>query len=77
MADMLTAKQLSEKYFGGNISEAKLYRLAKKGGIPAVKLDGSWFYPLSVIQEWIKSESKVTVSPKTLSRYGHIRRIEA
>lgn len=75
-SEMVTAKELSEKFFGNNISVDKLYRLAKNNQIPAKRIVGSWFFPINEIREWIRTTSKVENSADVLKSYGRIKRIK-
>lgn len=47
---LLTLHQLT-RYL--QVSESKLYRMAKKGKIPASKVGGSWRFRKSRIDKWI------------------------
>jgi len=70
---LLTADELIEKFFGSSkkISTHKLFRLAKKGQIPSVKLDGRVFFPETEFSKWIAAEaSKCKTAPDVLEHYG-------
>ena len=58
---LLTADEIIAKYFGNSrkISTDKLYRLAKKGEFPSLKLDGRVFFPDNEIEEWIRRKTKI------------------
>jgi len=43
------------KYF--RLSEAKIYKLARTGCIPAIRLGKAWRFRRSMIDEWIRKES--------------------
>lgn len=75
MAELLTAQELAEKFFGGTdrMSTDKLYRLAKQKRIPAVKLDGRWFFPLAEIRAWIKAQCQVESTASVMQHYGRLR----
>ncbi|WP_312560903.1 helix-turn-helix domain-containing protein [Anaerospora sp.] len=77
MAELLTAEETVEKIFGGNdrMSRDKLYRLANKKRIPAIKLDGRWFFPLSEIRAWIKVQSQIETTAEVLEPYGRLRAV--
>jgi len=72
---LLTAQELADKVFGGTarMSTDKLYRLANKKRIPAVKIDGRWFFPLDEINAWIKVESQVANTAEVMKGYGRLR----
>lgn len=53
-ADILTVQEVA-KMLG--LSEVTIYRLAKKGEIPARKVGRSWRFSRSVIEKWITKES--------------------
>jgi excisionase family DNA binding protein len=38
------------------LSEAKVYRLAKEGGVPSFRLGKSWRFRRDVLEEWTKKE---------------------
>lgn len=75
MPELLTAQELAEKVFGGTdrMSTDKLYRLAKQKRIPAVRLDGRWFFPLAEIRAWIKAQCQVETTTEVLKHYGRLR----
>lgn len=75
MPELLTAQELSDKFFGGTVhmSVEKLYRLAKQKRIPAVKIDGRWFFPAAEIRTWIKSESQIENTAQVMQHYGRLR----
>jgi excisionase family DNA binding protein len=53
-ADILTVQEVA-KMLG--LSEVTIYRLAKKGEIPARKVGRSWRFSRSAIERWIRKES--------------------
>ena len=57
--EMLTAEEVSQRFFNGRMSTDKIYRLAKKRAMPSIRLDGACVFPLEVINEWIKETSQV------------------
>ena len=40
------------------LSEAKVYRLAKEGGVPAFRLGKSWRFRRDLLDEWIRNHTK-------------------
>ena len=61
MPKMLTAEKLINEFFGGeeNLSLDKLYRMAKRKQIPAMKIEGRWFFPVDQVKEWIERQSQI------------------
>lgn len=53
VADILTVQEVA-KMLG--LSEVTIYRLAKKGEIPARKVGRSWRFSRSVIEKWVRKE---------------------
>ena len=54
---MLTVKTVIRDYFTDEtgkalISADKLYRLAKKGEIPALRLEGRWYFSKEALDRW-------------------------
>lgn len=41
------------------MSEAKIYRLAKEGGVPCFRLGGSWRFRRDLIDEWTIRETRL------------------
>jgi len=52
--EILTTKQLAEYL---QMDEVTIYRLARKGLIPSVKIAGQWRFKKDVIDNWIKEQS--------------------
>lgn len=77
MSELMTAKELAEKFFGGteNMSVEKIYRLAKRKRIPAIKIDGRWFFPLAEIRAWIKAECQIENTAQVMKHYGRLRAV--
>jgi len=71
----MDAKETVEQVFGGSkfMSVDKLYRLAKKRRIPAMHIDGRWYFSLSAIRTWIEEESRQNTMPEVLKHYGRLR----
>jgi len=53
MEKLLTLRQVSEKL---QISENTLYKLARKGGIPAIKVGNQWRFKVQDIEKWIEEQ---------------------
>ena len=53
---LLTLSQLADYL---QVSLGKLYRMAKKGKIPASKLGGSWRFKKSRVDKWIDELEEV------------------
>ena len=51
---ILTVKQVAEYL---QIDEHTVYRLAKKGEIPAVKIAGQWRFKKDLIDKWLEEGS--------------------
>ncbi len=51
---ILTVKQVAEYL---QIDEHTVYRLAKKGEIPAVKIAGQWRFKKDLIDKWLEAGS--------------------
>lgn len=78
---LLTATEVIEVFFkrlnanGQNkITETKLYRLAKKGGIPSMKLDGRVYFDEDTLRDWFRQKCTVNTSTDVLQRYGRLKR---
>ncbi len=56
MEDFLTAKQVSEMYFGNACNYHKVLRLTRNGVIPAKKLGKSYLYRKANLEEWASRE---------------------
>ncbi len=52
--EILTTKQLAEYL---QMDEVTIYRLARKGQIPSVKIAGQWRFKKGLIDEWISKKS--------------------
>jgi len=52
--EILTVKELA-KYL--KMNEHTVYRLARKGELPAVKIGGGWRFKKDVINKWIETNS--------------------
>jgi len=61
--EILTAKQLSEYL---QMDEHTIYRLAKKGKIPAMKIGAEWRFKKNLIDKWIEEESLNTLKKEKL-----------
>jgi len=54
MADWMTVKQVAEYL---QISDDKIYDMAKKGELPAVKIRQQWRFDREEIDRWLKTQS--------------------
>jgi len=61
--EILTAKQLAEYL---QMDEHTIYRLAKKGKIPAMKIGAEWRFKKNLIDKWIEEESLNTLKKEKL-----------
>lgn len=52
---VMTARDVAEYL---RFSEAKVYRMAKAGQIPAVRIGRAWRFKRELIDEWIRRESE-------------------
>ena len=43
------------------LSEAKVYRMAKDGCIPALRIGKTWRFKRELIDEWIRRETELTL----------------
>jgi excisionase family DNA binding protein len=56
MERLYTIEQIAEKL---QISETTLYKLARSGRIPAIKIGNQWRFKMEDIDKWLESQ-KVT-----------------
>jgi excisionase family DNA binding protein len=56
MEKLLTIEQIAEKL---QISDTTLYKLARSGKIPAIKVGNQWRFKMEDIDRWLESQ-KVT-----------------
>jgi excisionase family DNA binding protein len=47
------------------LSEAKVYKLAKEGQLPALRVGKSWRFRKDLIDEWIRRETELALESKT------------
>ncbi|MBN2241135.1 MAG: helix-turn-helix domain-containing protein, partial [Acidobacteria bacterium] len=57
--EMLTTKEIAEYL---SINEKQVYRLIKDKKIPATRITGKWLFPKGLIDEWIITSAKESVS---------------
>jgi putative molybdopterin biosynthesis protein len=64
--EMFTTKEVAEYL---SINEKQVYRLIKEKKIPATRITGKWLFPKNLIEEWIMTSAResVTVSKKPSS----------
>jgi excisionase family DNA binding protein len=53
MKGLLTLRQVAQKL---QISETTLYKLARKGKIPAIKVGNQWRFKIEDIDKWLESQ---------------------
>jgi excisionase family DNA binding protein len=69
--EIMTVKQVSEYL---QMDEHTVYKLARKGLIPSLKIAGQWRFKKDVIDKWISEESlervtqNIKSSPKKKSK---------
>jgi len=52
--EIMTVKQVAEYL---QMDEHTIYKLARSGQIPSIKIAGQWRFKKEVIDKWIESES--------------------
>jgi len=52
--EILTVKQVAEYL---QMNEHTIYRLARSGQIPSIKIVGQWRFKKEIIDKWIRDES--------------------
>jgi putative molybdopterin biosynthesis protein len=57
--EMLTTKEVAEYL---SINEKQVYRLIKEKKIPATRITGKWLFPKGLIDEWIMTSARESVS---------------
>ena len=69
--EMLTTKEVAEYL---SINEKQVYRLIKEKKIPATRITGKWLFPKGLIDEWIITSAKesISVSDKQSSRDNQV-----
>jgi len=55
MEKLLTLRQVSEKL---QISDNTLYKLARKGEIPAIKIGNQWRFKAQDIERWLEEQKR-------------------
>lgn len=43
------------------LSEAKVYRMAKEGHVPAIRMGKTWRFKRDLIDDWIRRETESTL----------------
>jgi putative molybdopterin biosynthesis protein len=64
--EMFTTKEVAEYL---NINEKQVYKLIKDATIPATRITGKWLFPKQLIEEWIITNARKSISdpvPKSL-----------
>jgi len=57
--EMLTTREVAEYL---SINEKQVYRLIKEKKIPATRITGKWLFPKGLIDEWIMTSARESVS---------------
>ena len=57
--EMLTTKEVAEYL---SVNEKQVYRLIKEKKIPATRITGKWLFPKNLIDEWIMTSARESVS---------------
>jgi len=57
--EMLNTKEVAEYL---NINEKQVYRLIKERKIPATRITGKWLFPKRLIDEWIMTSARESIS---------------
>jgi putative molybdopterin biosynthesis protein len=60
---MFTTKEVAEYL---NINEKQVYKLIKDSMIPATRITGKWLFPKQLIEEWIITNARKSVSTPAL-----------
>jgi excisionase family DNA binding protein len=47
------------------LSEAKVYALARSGELPAKKIGSQWRFDISEVDEWVRAQDPVAVHPSS------------
>jgi excisionase family DNA binding protein len=55
MNDILTVKEVAQYL---KVNERTIYRLAKKGEIPAFRVGSSWRFKINEIENWMSEQSQ-------------------
>ncbi len=61
--EIMTVKQIAQYL---QMDEHTIYRLARSGQIPAIKISGQWRFKKDVIDKWINDKSFERLSKNTL-----------
>ena len=56
----LTVKQIAEHL---QLSEAKVYALARSGEIPGKKIGSQWRFDVAEVDEWVRTQDPNTPAP--------------
>lgn len=64
--EMFTTKEVAEYL---SINEKQVYRLIKEKKIPATRITGKWLFPKNLIDEWVMTSAResVSISPQKSS----------
>ena len=64
--EFLKAKEVSERFFDGKISYAKVLQLAKDGKLPGKKIGKIYFFTMDALNEWAQKNMSTPVWRKLL-----------
>ena len=64
MDDILTVKEMANYL---RMEEHTIYRMARKGQLPAFKLSGQWRFKKDLVERWIEEKS-FEKAPKNVER---------
>src|SRR5512136_2152165 len=65
--EMLSTKEVAEYL---SINEKQVYRLIKEKRIPATRITGKWLFPKGLIDEWVMTSARESVSLPTRKSFS-------
>ncbi|MBO8130959.1 MAG: helix-turn-helix domain-containing protein [Candidatus Marinimicrobia bacterium] len=68
--EIMTVKQVAEYL---QMDEHTIYKLARSGQIPSLKIAGQWKFKKEVIDKWISEKSLDRISQNKFSKSGENR----
>jgi excisionase family DNA binding protein len=69
--EIMTVKQVAEYL---QMDEHTIYKLARSGQIPSLKIAGQWRFKKDVIDKWISEEALKRVAKKISLSSKHIKK---
>jgi putative molybdopterin biosynthesis protein len=60
--EMLTTKEVAEYL---SVNEKQVYKLIRGKRIPATRITGKWLFPKNLIDEWVISSARESITPST------------